>query len=256
MKGGQGGTSKSTVKFRMPTAENLIPIRVDLEMEGQRYKDAFTWNANDPDSEILVFAKRTVKDLNLPSAFTSLIAQSIQSQIAEFRSYEGSEMPTGERVHCLKLDLRVNSTVIRDQFLWDLGNLESDPEEFARGLCRDLELEDPEVGPAIAVAIREQLYELSAQSVASGRETRISKKARRDFGIDFTQSSKIVSAFDLMKRSSMKTSAVRRRIEWDLFEPVVELLTSEEVEALDAREERNAQYGILLQIINSHNRRL
>eukprot|EP00249_Psilotum_nudum_P010219 c22408_g1_i4 orf=153-836(+) len=227
MKGGQGGTSKSTVKFRMPTAENLIPIRVDLEMEGQRYKDAFTWNANDPDSEILVFAKRTVKDLNLPSAFTSLIAQSIQSQIAEFRSYEGSEMPTGERVHCLKLDLRVNSTVIRDQFLWDLGNLESDPEEFARGLCRDLELEDPEVG-------------LSAQSVASGRETRISKKARRDFGIDFTQSSKIVSAFDLMKRSSMKTSAVRRRIEWDLFEPVVELLTSEEVEALDAREERNA----------------
>ena len=27
-----------------PTAENLIPIRLDIEIDGQRYKDAFTWN--------------------------------------------------------------------------------------------------------------------------------------------------------------------------------------------------------------------
>ncbi|GMP89284.1 hypothetical protein CsSME_00040926 [Camellia sinensis var. sinensis] len=31
------------------------------------------------------------------------------------------------------------------------------------------------VGPAIAVAIREQLYEIAIQSVASTRETRINK---------------------------------------------------------------------------------
>lgn len=214
---------------------------MDVESEGQRYKDAFTWNANDPESEITVFAKRTVKDLNLSSTFIPLIVQSIQAQVIEFRSYEGLEMTTGERVHCLKLDLRVNSTVIRDQFLWDLGNLDSDPEEFARCLCRDLELEDPEVGPAIAVAIREQLYELAVQSTSSGRETRISKKTRRDWTMDFTQSSKVVSAFELMKRSSSKSSAVRKRNEWDLFEPVVEILTKEEVEVLDAREERNAR---------------
>lgn len=29
-----------------PTAENLIPIRLDIEIDGQRYKDAFTWNPN------------------------------------------------------------------------------------------------------------------------------------------------------------------------------------------------------------------
>lgn len=237
----KGSSSKSNVRFRMPTAENLIPIRIDVEAEGQRYKDAFTWNANDPDSEISVFAKRTVKDLNLPIAFVPHIVQAIQAQVSEFHSYEGLEMITGERVVCLKLDLRVNSTVIRDQFLWDVGNFDSDPEEFAKCLCRDLELEDPEVGPAIAVAIREQLYVLAAQSVSSGRETRISKKTRRDWTMDFTQSSKVVSAFELMKRSSSKSSAVRKRNEWDLFEPVVEILTKEEVEALDAREERNAR---------------
>ncbi|MCO5576102.1 hypothetical protein L7F22_029909 [Adiantum nelumboides] len=243
MKGGAhgGGVPKSNVKFQMPTAENLIPIRIDVEVDGQRFKDAFTWNPNELDVEITAFARRTVKDLNLPMAFLPLIAQSIQTQVNEFRSYEGLEMIAGERVHCLKLDLRVNSTVIRDQFLWDLGNLESDPEEFARCLCKDLELEDPEVGPAVAFAIREQLYELAVLSVSSGRETRISKKSRREWAMDFSQSSKAVSAFELMKRSSSKSSAVRKRNEWDFFEPIVEILTKEEVEALEAREERNAR---------------
>lgn len=239
--GGVGGATKSNVKFRMPTAENLIPIRIDVEVEGQRFKDAFTWNPNDSDFEVTTFAMRTVKDLNLAMAFIPLIAQSIQTQVNEFRGYEGLEMTMGERVHCLKLDLRVNSTVIRDQFLWDLGNLDTDPEEFARCLCKDLELEDPEVGPAVAFAIREQLYELVVLSVSSGRETRISKKSRRDWALDFSQSSKAVSSFELMKRSSSKSSAVRKRNEWDFFEPIVEILTREEVEALEAREERNAR---------------
>jgi SWI/SNF-related matrix-associated actin-dependent regulator of chromatin subfamily B protein 1 len=48
-----------------------------------------------------------------------------------------------------------------------LNNLESDPEDFARGLCKDLEIEDHEVGPTIAVEIREQLYEFAIQNVTS-----------------------------------------------------------------------------------------
>ncbi|RRT36116.1 hypothetical protein B296_00034670 [Ensete ventricosum] len=27
-----------------PTAENFVPIRLDLDIDGQRFKDAFTWN--------------------------------------------------------------------------------------------------------------------------------------------------------------------------------------------------------------------
>jgi len=92
-----------------PTAENLVPIRLDIEIEGQRYKDAFTWNPSgnfeqnlfimlflflhlrwlnsdiiDPDSEVVVFAKRTVKDLKLPPAFVTQIAQSIQVHKSPF----------------------------------------------------------------------------------------------------------------------------------------------------------------------------
>jgi SWI/SNF-related matrix-associated actin-dependent regulator of chromatin subfamily B protein 1 len=244
MKGSQGinNAQNASIKFRMPTSENLIPIRLDIEIDGLRLKDAFTWNVNDPDSEIHVFVRRTIKDLKYPGTFITPIVQSIQAQLAEFRSFEGQEMNTGQKVLPLKLDLRVNKTVIKDQFLWDVNNLESDPEYFARVLCKDLEIEDREVGPAIAVAIREQLYEFAIQNVTSGRESRISKKARRDRGVDFTPTSKVgVAAFDLMKRVGNKISVLRRRREWDFYEPVVNVLSNEEVEALDAREERNAR---------------
>ncbi|XP_077218425.1 transcription regulatory protein SNF5, putative (BSH) isoform X2 [Tasmannia lanceolata] len=232
--------SKLPIKFRIPTAENLVPIRLDIEIDGQRFKDAFTWNPSDPDTEVVAFAKRTVKDLKLPHAFTIQIAQSIQNQLTEFRSYEGQEMYTGEKLVPLKLDLRVNRTVIRDQFLWDLNNFESDPEEFARTFCRDLDIGDPEVGPAIAVAIREQLYELAIQNVASARETRIGKKGRR--GTEYVTTSKPGgSALDLMKLFGNKASVIRKRKEWDVYEPIIDILSTEEVETLESREERNAR---------------
>ncbi|KAL5182729.1 Chromatin structure-remodeling complex protein BSH [Glycine soja] len=134
---------RNPVKFRMPTAENLVPIRLDIEIEGQRYKDAFTWNPSDPDSEVVVFAKRTAKDLKLPPAFVAQIAQSIQ------------------------LDLRVNHTLVKDQFLWDSNNFESDPKEFARLFCKDTGIEDPEVGVSVSNYHCQLLPLLSESSLMS-----------------------------------------------------------------------------------------
>ncbi|XP_022138105.1 chromatin structure-remodeling complex protein BSH isoform X1 [Momordica charantia] len=240
MKASASAHSKTPFKFRIPTAENLVPIRLDIEIDGQRFKDAFTWNPSDPDSEVVVFAKRTVKDLKLPPAFMTQIAQSIQSQLTEFRSFEGQDMYTGEKIIPIKLDLRVNNTLIKDQFLWDLNNYESDPEEFSRTLCKDLGIEDPEVGPAVAVAIREQLYEIAMQNVASARESRMSKKGRR--GFEHVPASKVGGAsVDLVKLFGQRSSVVRKRKDWDMYEPIVDLLSNEEVDALEAKEERTAR---------------
>ncbi|KAK7855089.1 chromatin structure-remodeling complex protein bsh [Quercus suber] len=217
--------SKAPVKFRMPTSANLVPIRLDIEIDGQRFKDAFTWNPSDPDSEVVVFAKRTVKDLKLPPAFITQIASSIQTQLAEFRSYEGQDMYSGEKIVPIKLDLRVNHTLIKDQFLWDMNNFESDPEEFARTFCKDLGIEDPEVG-------------IATQSVASARESRISKKGRR--GTEHATSSKSSgSALDLVKLFGYRSSVVRKRKDWDVYDPIVDHLSNEEVDALESREDRN-----------------
>ncbi|KAK9113985.1 hypothetical protein Syun_020782 [Stephania yunnanensis] len=48
-------------------------------------------------------------------------------------------------------------------------------------------------------------------------------------------------ALDLVKLFGGKSSVIRKRKEWDLYEPIVDLLSNEEVETLNAREERNAR---------------
>uniref|UniRef100_A0A0D9WCI8 Chromatin structure-remodeling complex protein BSH n=1 Tax=Leersia perrieri TaxID=77586 RepID=A0A0D9WCI8_9ORYZ len=237
-----GASRPTAVKFRMPTRDNLVPIRVDVEVDGQRYRDAFTWNPRDPDSEVISFAKRTAKDLKLPANFVPQMLHSIQGQLAEFRSYEGEEMQIREKIVPLKIDLRINSTIIRDQFLWDIGNLDSDPEEFARTLCDDLNITDPEVGPAIAVSIREQLYEIASQSVSAMREAKVSKKGRR--APEFASNSKAMNnSLDLFKYFGSKGSVVRKRKEWYLYEPVVDVVPSEEAGGADATEEINSRSG-------------
>ncbi|KAK9121135.1 hypothetical protein Syun_018752 [Stephania yunnanensis] len=84
----------------------------------------------------------------------------------EFRSLEGQEMYTGDKIVPLK----------------DLNNFDSDPEDKGSGI-----------------------------------------------------------ALDLVKLFGGKSSVIRKRKEWDLYEPIVDLLSNEEVETLDAREERNAR---------------
>ncbi|KAJ7980489.1 chromatin structure-remodeling complex protein BSH [Quillaja saponaria] len=219
-------SARNPFKFRIPTAYNLVPIRLDIEIDGQRYKDAFTWNPSDPDSEVVIVAKRTVKDLKLPSCICN--ADCSINSIAASRisiSMKAKICFTGEKIVPIK-------------FLWDLNNFESDPEEFARTFCRDMGVEDPEVGPAIAFAIREQLYEIAIQNVVSARESRLSKKGRR--GADYTPVSKGgIMAVDMVKLFGQKSSVVRKRKEWDVFEPIVDLLSNEEVDVLEAREEKS-----------------
>ncbi|XP_062098207.1 chromatin structure-remodeling complex protein BSH-like isoform X2 [Humulus lupulus] len=88
-----------------------------MMVSGHKLKDAFTCNPS------VVFAKRTVKDLKLPPAFVTHIASSIQSQLADFRSCEGRDMYAGEKIVPIK----------------DMNNFGSDPEEFAKTFCKDLD---------------------------------------------------------------------------------------------------------------------
>lgn len=225
-----------------PPVDNLIPIRLDIEADGQRYKDVFTWNVDDPDTEIAPFVRRLVKDMGLPVVFAHYIAQSMQTQIGDYRATDNQRPGLEEKVQMIKLDLRVNRTLIHDQFLWDVNNPDSDPEAFAKRLCEDLELQDPEIAPAIAVSIREQIHEINKQISSSGRDTRISKKVRRERGVDYSPSSNPpTTTLNLMRRPNNKISVLRRRNEWDSFEPVIEQLTDKEMEALYAREERTVR---------------
>lgn len=61
-----------------------------------------------------------------------------------------------EPVKC-RLDIRLGSQRLHDQFVWDVNNTEHDPDTFARVLCKDLSADKAFV-PLVAWHIRQQVH--------------------------------------------------------------------------------------------------
>ncbi|XP_076452887.1 SWI/SNF-related matrix-associated actin-dependent regulator of chromatin subfamily B member 1-like [Babylonia areolata] len=138
--------------------ELLIPIRLDMELEGQKLRDCFTWNKN----EMLItpeqFAEILCDDLDLNTVlFVPAIAQAIRQQIEAHPSADmlPEEQAPDQRV-ILKLNIHVGNVSLVDQFEWDMAEPENSPEEFATKLCAELGL-GGEFVTAIAYSIRGQL---------------------------------------------------------------------------------------------------
>ncbi|KAK9162891.1 hypothetical protein Syun_003793 [Stephania yunnanensis] len=112
--------------------------------------------------------------------------------------------------------------------LKDLNNFDSDPEEFARTLCKDLDIRDVEV--AVIRTLKEcSSYLPEYPELALDALSRIYIFQRK------------WNCFGLGEVIRWKIKCYSKRKEWDLYEPIVDLLSNEEVETLDAREERNAR---------------
>lgn len=136
--------------------EVLVPIRLDIDIEGQKLRDTFTWNK----SETLItpeqFAEVLCDDLELPSSsFVPAIASSIRQQCEQFSTDMIPEDEEDRRV-IIKLNIHVGNISLVDQFEWDLSNPLNSPEQFARKLCADLGL-GGEFVTTIAYSIRGQL---------------------------------------------------------------------------------------------------
>eukprot|EP01135_Chromosphaera_perkinsii_P007907 Nk52_evm1s1051 gene=Nk52_evmTU1s1051 len=148
------------IKRTADMKEILIPIKVDIEQDGYKLVDTFVWNANDSVIRPEVFAKMLCMDLNLPeNIMKQPIVEAIEQQINEHRATAVVSPAVGEcldRRVLIKLNVRVGVESLEDQFEWDLTDPENSPEEFARILCKDLNL-GGEFCTAIAHSIREQL---------------------------------------------------------------------------------------------------
>ncbi|XP_057295648.1 SWI/SNF-related matrix-associated actin-dependent regulator of chromatin subfamily B member 1-like [Hydractinia symbiolongicarpus] len=138
--------------------EELIPIRLDIEIDGQKLRDTFTWNKNEKLISPESFAEVLCDDLDLPTlTFVPAIVQAMLQQIKQ-NSIESeislSEM-TDQRI-IIKLNLHVGNVSLQDQFEWDMSEPLNDPEQFALSLCTELGL-GGEFVTAIAYSIRGQL---------------------------------------------------------------------------------------------------
>jgi SWI/SNF-related matrix-associated actin-dependent regulator of chromatin subfamily B protein 1 len=134
----------------------LVPIRCDIEIEGQKLRDTFTWNKNEQLISPEIFAEILCDDLDLnPVTFIPAIAQSIRQQLDSHPSDNIIEDNTDQRV-TIKLNIHVGNVSLVDQFEWDMSEPQNNPDEFAKKLAAELGL-GGEFVTSIAYSIRGQL---------------------------------------------------------------------------------------------------
>ena len=75
---------KSAAKFK----ETLVPIRIDLDVEGQKIRDTFLWNLNEKLMTPESFSEILCRDQHIDSKPIALqIAQSIKQQLDDYQSF-------------------------------------------------------------------------------------------------------------------------------------------------------------------------
>uniref|UniRef100_A0A6G1S976 SWI/SNF-related matrix-associated actin-dependent regulator of chromatin subfamily B member 1 n=1 Tax=Aceria tosichella TaxID=561515 RepID=A0A6G1S976_9ACAR len=197
--------------------EVLVPIRLDMEIEGYKLRDTFVWNKNEISISPEQFADVLCDDLELPpQTFVPAIAQSIRQQVEAFTvpetSSNGDSGLTDQRV-LIKLNVHVGNISLVDQFEWDLSEKNNTPEQFAMKLCSELGL-GGEFVTTVAYSIRGQISWLN-----SNQKTYAFSEAQ-------------LSAIEFPYRS---------QDEGDQFSPFLETLTDAEMEKKIRDQDRNTR---------------
>ena len=135
----------------------MIPIRLDIDLESYKIKDAFMWNMNgaallriEPNAYLLAeelvtpdqFANIMCLDLDIPpQVFAPQISSAIRTQIEEYAPVAEIQIPEETEMRVIvSLQLHLAKHLLRDQFEWNLSAADITPEEFSKLLCQDLSL--------------------------------------------------------------------------------------------------------------------
>ena len=164
-------------------AEELVPVRLDIEWNKIKLRDTFTWNLHDRTTSPDYFAEKLVEDFNLQvencRPLISQVSHTLQEQINDYypqvfleeealdphlpySAYKNDEM----RI-LIKLNITIGQNTLIDQFEWELNNPWNSPEEFAKQMTCDLSLAG-EFTTAIAHSIREQCQLFSKSLYITG----------------------------------------------------------------------------------------
>ncbi|KAF2819777.1 SNF5-domain-containing protein [Ophiobolus disseminans] len=151
--------------------EELVPVRLDIELDRLKLRDTFTWNLNDRVTDPLLFAQTLVEDFQIPPELRQNVVHQVDREIHEqiqdhyphaffddepldpnqpYAAYKNDEM----RI-LIKLNITIGQHTLVDQFEWEINNPLNAAEDFARQMAADLSLSG-EFTTAIAHSIREQ----------------------------------------------------------------------------------------------------
>ncbi|GAB7352620.1 hypothetical protein MBLNU459_g2995t2 [Dothideomycetes sp. NU459] len=164
--------SRKQIASQAEYFEELVPVRLDIELEKLRLRDTFTWNLNDRLIQPGLFARTLVEDLRLPPESSEIVARQVHEELNEqLNNYYPHIYPPGVPAEpnmpygayknddmriMIKLNITIGRITLVDQFEWDTNNPLNSPEDFARQMALDLSLSG-EFTTAIAHSIREQV---------------------------------------------------------------------------------------------------
>lgn len=206
---------------------NLIPINVNIELEGKKFKEIFFWELNEPYLKVETFAKIIVEDNNLAQGFETEIINQMNKQINQYMKFEKVE---GEVLRIIKLDLRIEDMVLNDQFEWDINNPDNSPEDFAQNLCADLGLGSDFILP-IAHSIKEQILD---------HQKTFANERRRYYQLMYNRN--IVNSSNLQKTLDVNNVLRDVYTESTDWQPVIKKISAEDIKKFEKKEERKLRY--------------
>ncbi|TKA45542.1 hypothetical protein B0A54_04081 [Friedmanniomyces endolithicus] len=151
--------------------EELVPVRLDIELDKLRLRDTFTWNLHEKLISPDMLTEYLLEDLRIPPDTLHEVSRQVkgemQEQIQNFYPHvivEDGPLEPGQPYYnhkddemriAIKLNITIGRIILMDQFEWDLNNPLNSPEEFARHMAWENALSG-EFTTAIAHSIREQ----------------------------------------------------------------------------------------------------
>ncbi|KAK6219025.1 hypothetical protein LQW54_002527 [Pestalotiopsis sp. IQ-011] len=163
---------RKDMKQQAEQHEELVPVRVDVDMDKIRLRDTFTWNLHERLAAPELFAMQLIEDMGLKqpvaqTVYEQVIVQ-VKEQLNDFFPFVFSdedaldpELPysawkNDEMRVLIKLNITIGQLTLVDQFEWDINNPLNSPEDFAVSMAKEMSLSG-EFITAIAHCIREQI---------------------------------------------------------------------------------------------------
>ncbi|KAG7095868.1 hypothetical protein E1B28_006560 [Marasmius oreades] len=78
------------------TPEELVPIRLEFDVDHHKMRDTFVWNLNDPVVSPESFAQSLVEDYGLAPSYHSQIVKQIQDQISDYKAHSAKYTEDGD----------------------------------------------------------------------------------------------------------------------------------------------------------------